>query len=242
MRMSTKRPFCRQGHDRLGPARAFRACGAGPDRHPPGRVAVLPGAAVQPPAPDGLVESTRGPGGGYTLGRRPVDISAADIVNAVEDDLPEGDEAQRMQLTRDLWAELTRSCCATWPRCRCSSWPTSSAPAACRSRRPPRAVRSRRAGGAAGAQHGAELGVCLRAVVRRSQLTGQPGARPRPHALRPLVGAAGAGVSGTAPRQPQPMAGNWYSSTMAITWMPMKGSMPAKIWFSVTCLGATPFR
>jgi len=55
----------------------------------------------------GLVESTRGPGGGYTLGRRPVDISAADIVNAVEDEVCEGgDEAQRMQLTRDLWAEL----------------------------------------------------------------------------------------------------------------------------------------
>lgn len=55
----------------------------------------------------GLVESTRGPGGGYTLGRRPADISAADIVNAVEDEVAEGaDEAQRMQLTRDLWAEL----------------------------------------------------------------------------------------------------------------------------------------
>lgn len=55
----------------------------------------------------GLVESTRGPGGGYTLGRRPADISAADIVNAVEDDV---DEAQldggRMQLTRELWASL----------------------------------------------------------------------------------------------------------------------------------------
>ncbi len=39
-----------------------------------------------------------------------------------------------------------------------------------------------------------------------------------------------------------PMPGNWYSSTMAMTWMPMKGSMPAKIWFSVTCGGLTPFR
>jgi len=55
----------------------------------------------------GLVESTRGPGGGYTLGRRPVDISAADIVNAVEDEVSERAEAaQRMQLTRELWAEL----------------------------------------------------------------------------------------------------------------------------------------
>lgn len=55
----------------------------------------------------GLVESTRGPGGGYTLGRRPADISAADIVTAVEDELVEATEAaQRMQLTHELWAEL----------------------------------------------------------------------------------------------------------------------------------------
>lgn len=55
----------------------------------------------------GLVESTRGPGGGYTLGRRPVDLSAADIVNAVEDEACEDAEAaQRMQLTRELWADL----------------------------------------------------------------------------------------------------------------------------------------
>jgi Rrf2 family iron-sulfur cluster assembly transcriptional regulator len=52
----------------------------------------------------GLVESTRGPGGGYTLGRRATDISAADIVNAVEDDAAA--DGDRMQLTRDLWAEL----------------------------------------------------------------------------------------------------------------------------------------
>lgn len=57
----------------------------------------------------GLVESTRGPGGGYTLGRRPAEISAGDIVAAVEDEpraaASERDE-QRMQLTRELWAEL----------------------------------------------------------------------------------------------------------------------------------------
>ncbi len=40
----------------------------------------------------------------------------------------------------------------------------------------------------------------------------------------------------------RPMAGNWYSRMIAITWMPMNGSMPAKIWFSVTCGGLTPFR
>ena len=55
----------------------------------------------------GLVDSTRGPGGGYTLGRRIGEISAGDIVQAVEDDMI--DEAQaggRMQLTRELWADL----------------------------------------------------------------------------------------------------------------------------------------
>lgn len=55
----------------------------------------------------GLVESTRGPGGGYTLGRRPQEISVAEIVHAVEDEPMEAaDEGTRMQLTRDLWAEL----------------------------------------------------------------------------------------------------------------------------------------
>ncbi len=55
----------------------------------------------------GLVESTRGPGGGYTLGRRAAEISAADIVGAVEDELdPEAQDGGRMALTRELWSEL----------------------------------------------------------------------------------------------------------------------------------------
>lgn len=54
----------------------------------------------------GLVESTRGPGGGYTLGRRASEISAADIVDAVEDDAVDAAQGDRMELTRDLWAEL----------------------------------------------------------------------------------------------------------------------------------------
>lgn len=55
----------------------------------------------------GLVESTRGPGGGYTLGRRPADISAAEIVNAVEDEVTaEAQEGARLQLTSELWADL----------------------------------------------------------------------------------------------------------------------------------------
>ncbi len=53
----------------------------------------------------GLVDSTRGPGGGYTLGRRPPEISVADVVAAVEDE-PGVDDGERLQLTRDLWADL----------------------------------------------------------------------------------------------------------------------------------------
>lgn len=54
----------------------------------------------------GLVESTRGPGGGYTLGRRLDDISAADVVGAVEDEVPASSEGGRMALTSELWADL----------------------------------------------------------------------------------------------------------------------------------------
>ncbi len=55
----------------------------------------------------GLVESTRGPGGGYTLGRTAQDISVADVVSAVEG--PAGadvDAGARTGLARDLWARL----------------------------------------------------------------------------------------------------------------------------------------
>ncbi len=55
----------------------------------------------------GLVESTRGPGGGYALGRRPTEISVADIVDTVEDQpVDDGQAGSRMQLTRELWDEL----------------------------------------------------------------------------------------------------------------------------------------
>lgn len=58
----------------------------------------------------GMVESTRGPGGGYTLGRRAEAISVADIVTAV-DDLASGDGATEpvvsgTELTRGLWVSL----------------------------------------------------------------------------------------------------------------------------------------
>lgn len=63
----------------------------------------------------GLVESTRGPGGGYCLGRSVESISVADIVAAVETHVdkpgrgekpfPQGQDASEW-LTRDLWATL----------------------------------------------------------------------------------------------------------------------------------------
>lgn len=57
----------------------------------------------------GLVESTRGPGGGYTLGRPAYEIAVSAIVEAVEDGPEVAADAQgRMQLTRELWADLDR--------------------------------------------------------------------------------------------------------------------------------------
>ncbi len=62
----------------------------------------------------GLVESTRGPGGGYTLGRSAGEISVADIVTAVDEplDLTIADEAADAtggtgsSLTQSLWIQL----------------------------------------------------------------------------------------------------------------------------------------
>jgi Rrf2 family iron-sulfur cluster assembly transcriptional regulator len=64
----------------------------------------------------GLVESTRGPGGGYTLGMRASDITVADIVSAIEtsstsftssDKSDEaGDESFAQDLSQDLWNNL----------------------------------------------------------------------------------------------------------------------------------------
>lgn len=62
-----------------------------------------------------LVESTRGPGGGYTLGRKADDITVADIIGAVDEPIDAtgcagkqncmGEDAGRC-LTHDLWASL----------------------------------------------------------------------------------------------------------------------------------------
>ncbi len=55
----------------------------------------------------GLVESTRGPGGGYRLGRASSDISVADIVQAVDEPLEEqADELRSMGMSRALWLRL----------------------------------------------------------------------------------------------------------------------------------------
>jgi Rrf2 family iron-sulfur cluster assembly transcriptional regulator len=63
-----------------------------------------------------LVASTRGPGGGYKVGRALKDISVADIIYAVDEPLDAtqcggrencGDQDQRC-MTHDLWASLNR--------------------------------------------------------------------------------------------------------------------------------------
>ena len=56
---------------------------------------------------DGVVESTRGPGGGYTLGRSAEKITVADIVSAVDEpvDGPGGDE-RNLGMSQPLWQRL----------------------------------------------------------------------------------------------------------------------------------------
>jgi Rrf2 family transcriptional regulator, iron-sulfur cluster assembly transcription factor len=60
-----------------------------------------------------LVESTRGPGGGYTLGRVAKDITVADIIFAVDEPLDatqcggkENCQDDQRCMTHDLWANL----------------------------------------------------------------------------------------------------------------------------------------
>src|SRR3978361_2441888 len=62
-----------------------------------------------------LVESTRGPGGGYSLGRKSEEITVADIIVAVDEPIDAtgcagkencmGEDAGRC-MTHDLWARL----------------------------------------------------------------------------------------------------------------------------------------
>jgi Rrf2 family iron-sulfur cluster assembly transcriptional regulator len=56
---------------------------------------------------DGMVESTRGPGGGYTLARPAAEITVADIVRSVDDPLSlPADEGVADGLSRELWHGL----------------------------------------------------------------------------------------------------------------------------------------
>jgi len=62
-----------------------------------------------------LVQSTRGPGGGYTLARPMADISVADIIYAVDEPLDatqcggkENCDNDQRCMTHDLWASLNR--------------------------------------------------------------------------------------------------------------------------------------
>lgn len=58
----------------------------------------------------GLVESTRGPGGGYSLGRKMDAISVADIILAVDQIDESAQTTQRprdQNLTRELWDRLS---------------------------------------------------------------------------------------------------------------------------------------
>lgn len=55
----------------------------------------------------GLVESTRGPGGGYTLGFRGNSITVADIIGAIEEPAEASPAREGVQdMTQDLWAAL----------------------------------------------------------------------------------------------------------------------------------------
>lgn len=61
----------------------------------------------------GLVESTRGPGGGYALGHRSDSITVADIIGAVESKVGQGSpgvnqqgEPMTQDMTQDLWESL----------------------------------------------------------------------------------------------------------------------------------------
>ncbi len=51
----------------------------------------------------GMVQSTRGPDGGYTLARPAAEISVADIVCAVDDQV---DRAEASGISRELWQRL----------------------------------------------------------------------------------------------------------------------------------------
>jgi len=63
----------------------------------------------------GLVSSTRGPGGGYRLGRKSDEIAVADVIAAVDESVDatrcggkENCQGAERCLTHDLWQDLSR--------------------------------------------------------------------------------------------------------------------------------------
>ena len=63
----------------------------------------------------GLVRSTRGPGGGYRLGRVAADIAVADVISAVDESVDatrcagrENCQGEERCLTHELWHDLSR--------------------------------------------------------------------------------------------------------------------------------------
>jgi Rrf2 family iron-sulfur cluster assembly transcriptional regulator len=61
----------------------------------------------------GLVSSVRGPGGGYTVARKPDELSVAEVIRAVDEPIDatqcggmENCRGERKCLTHDLWASL----------------------------------------------------------------------------------------------------------------------------------------
>lgn len=63
---------------------------------------------------NGLVQSARGPGGGYTLGREIADISIAEVIRAVDESVDatkcggqKNCQGELRCLTHDLWEDLS---------------------------------------------------------------------------------------------------------------------------------------
>jgi len=56
---------------------------------------------------DGLVDSTRGPGGGYTLSRAPADIAVSSVIKAVNEQLPSTDGEHEPCYLSQVWNELS---------------------------------------------------------------------------------------------------------------------------------------
>lgn len=56
---------------------------------------------------EGLVNSTRGPGGGYSLGREPGEIAISEIIKAVNEPLPETSHSDEPCYMSQVWSELS---------------------------------------------------------------------------------------------------------------------------------------